>query len=81
MTVELRSRGDDTGYVELRIEVDHRCVHAAIGFVPGEERYIALLLHELVARGQLDARVVQHWFEICVKGDGPEMLGNQRERK
>jgi hypothetical protein len=35
----------------------------------GCERWLALLLAELVARGALDVAEVRHWFEISAKND------------
>lgn len=70
--IELRRRPDPR-YAEVSVEVDHRNRVAEVGFAPGCERYLALCLHELVASGDLDARVVQHWFELCAKGDGPKV--------
>lgn len=71
--IELRASGDDANYIELRVVTDDRYIRAQIGFAPGDERYVALLLHELVARGRLDVRIVRHWFELCAKGDGPRV--------
>ena len=70
--IELRSRADSR-YIEKSVEVDCCRILAQIGFAPGCEHYIAVLLHELVDCGQLDARTIQHWFDRCAKGDGPKI--------
>lgn len=64
---------DSAKYVEVRVIADHTHVLAQIGFAPGKEYYVALLLHELVASGKLDARIVQHWFDLCAKGEEPKV--------
>lgn len=63
----------DHRYNEVSVVEDQCMVIARVGCAPGCERYLALVLYELVSTGKLDARVVQHWFELCVKGDGPKV--------
>lgn len=76
--IEMRDWGDGERYTELSVVVGNRLVCARVGLAPGDERYVALLLHELAARGAIDVRVVRHWFELCEKGDGPPVEGKKR---
>jgi hypothetical protein len=54
-------------FVSLRVERDRAKILATVEMGRGCERWLALLLAEIVARGQLDIAEVEHWFAISKK--------------
>lgn len=56
-------------FTSLRVIRDNTMVLASAEVARGCERWLALLLAELVARGALDVAEVRHWFEISAKND------------
>lgn len=67
--IEVRCGKDDGA----RVTKDMRTILAEAYCAPGCERYFALCLHELVAKGAIDVGLVRRFFEACEKGDGPKV--------
>lgn len=72
-TIELKVFSKDDGYHEIRVEQPHRYCLAEVMIGKGQERYLALCLHELVARGAIDVALVRRFFEACENGDRPKV--------
>lgn len=66
MSVEIHDRASEPSLGWFRvvaIEEETKIV-AEVGFTRGQERYLAAVLHDLVAKSELDIRIVKHWFEL-----------------